>query len=422
VLVLGNPTTTEPLPALHYAEQEAKRIAQMYSTPPLVGAAATESAVFSQAEMAGILHLAAHGKYNPDNPLFSTLYLAPDKQRDGRLEVHDIYGLDLTKVTNLVVLSACQTQMGQLSKGDEVVGLNRAFLYAGTPSVMASLWSVDDKVTGLLMEGFYTHLQAGMTKAEALRQAQIDIRTEYPHPYYWAAFVLTGDGGSVAVSGGLAGVKQRLASSSDKVRIAALSEALEYVTEGSLLVAQIVKTETGAVQCAAYDLLYRETDEEGKQELLKYFPLRSEVGADYTKLRDLLAAKKWKEADQETRRLMLWVAHGEQKGRLTSIDIEQFPCADLLTIDHLWVRESGNRFGFSVQKRIYFEKRRNYDENLGWIIRAGKSRLVRYSSGIFNLDAPVGHLPYQCSWSSESSVGGNLVPSLAQKLETCSIP
>jgi CHAT domain-containing protein len=195
LLALGNPTTTEPLPALHYAEQEVKTIAQLYGMQALVGAAATETAVFSQAGSAGILHIAAHGKYNRHNPLFSTLYLAPDDQHDGRLEVHDIYGLDLTSATNLVVLSACQTQMGFLSKGDEVVSLNRAFLYAGTPSVMASLWSVDDKVTGLLMERFYTHLRSGMTKAEALRQAQMDVRAEYPHPYYWAAFVLTGDGG-----------------------------------------------------------------------------------------------------------------------------------------------------------------------------------------------------------------------------------
>ncbi|MCL1466832.1 CHAT domain-containing protein [Argonema galeatum] len=197
VLALGNPSTTEPLPALHYAEQEVNTITQLYGTQPLVGADATETAIFSQAASAEILHIAAHGKYNSHNPLFSTLYLAPDDRHDGRLEVHDIYGLDLTSATNLVVLSACQTQLGELSKGDEVVGLNRAFLYAGTPSVMASLWSVDDKVTGLLMERFYTHLRSGMTKAIALRQAQMDIRAEYPHPYYWAAFVLVGDGGSM---------------------------------------------------------------------------------------------------------------------------------------------------------------------------------------------------------------------------------
>jgi CHAT domain-containing protein/SpoVK/Ycf46/Vps4 family AAA+-type ATPase/Tfp pilus assembly protein PilF len=194
LLALGNPTTTEPLPALHYAQQEAHTIAQLYNTEALVGAAATQTALFSKARSAEILHIAAHGKYNRHNPLFSTLYLAPDDQDDGRLEVHDIYTLDLTLATNLVVLSACQTQLGELSKGDEVVGLTRAFLYAGTPSVMASLWSVDDKVTGLLMERFYTYLRSGMTKAQALRMAQMEVRAEYPHPYYWAAFVLTGDG------------------------------------------------------------------------------------------------------------------------------------------------------------------------------------------------------------------------------------
>jgi CHAT domain-containing protein len=133
--------------------------------------------------------------------LFSTIHLAEDKENDGRLEVHEVYGLDLEESTDLVVLSACQTQLGALSAGDEVVGLTRAFLYAGTPSVMASLWSVDDEATALLMERFYTHLEAGMGKGEALRQAQVDVRAEYPHPYYWAAFVLTGDAGEANVQG-----------------------------------------------------------------------------------------------------------------------------------------------------------------------------------------------------------------------------
>lgn len=193
LLALGNPNTTEPLPILHFAEQEVNTIANLYNTQPLVGAAATKSAVFSQGENVEILHLAAHGQFNKHNPLFSTLYLAPGTEDDGRLEVHDIYKLDLTKTTNLVVLSACQTQMGELSEGDEVVGLNRAFLYAGTPCVIATLWSVNDKVTSFLMEHFYVHLRSGMAVSEALRMAQMETRDEYPHPYFWAAFVLTGD-------------------------------------------------------------------------------------------------------------------------------------------------------------------------------------------------------------------------------------
>jgi CHAT domain-containing protein/tetratricopeptide (TPR) repeat protein len=198
LLALGNPTTAEALSELHFAEEEARAVAELYGSYPLVGEEATESAVWSRAGKVGMLHLAAHGHYNPFNPLFSAIYLAGDDGHDGRLEVHEVYGLDLTAVTDLVVLSACQTQIGELSAGDEVVGLSRAFLHAGTPSVIASLWTVDDKATALLMEHLYTHLRDGMDKAEALQQAQLEVREEYPHPYYWAAFVLTGDPGEVA--------------------------------------------------------------------------------------------------------------------------------------------------------------------------------------------------------------------------------
>lgn len=99
-----------------------------------------------------------------------------------------------------MVLSACESQLGNLNAGDELVGLTRAFFFAGTPTIVASLWTVDDQATGLLMERFYTHLRAGMGKAAALRQAQIDIRAEYPNPYYWAAFVLSGDVGTPATT------------------------------------------------------------------------------------------------------------------------------------------------------------------------------------------------------------------------------
>jgi len=96
-----------------------------------------------------------------------------------------------------VVLSACQTNLGDLSEGDELLGLTRAFFFAGTPTVVASLWNVEDESTALLMERFYTHLRGGMGKAEALRQTQLEVREQYPNPYYWAGFVLTGDPGEV---------------------------------------------------------------------------------------------------------------------------------------------------------------------------------------------------------------------------------
>ena len=86
--------------------------------------------------------------------------------------------------------------MGEALEGDEVVGLTRAFFFAGTPTVIASLWNVDDEATAILMKSFYLHLQEGMGKAEALRQAQVEVREEHPSPFYWAAFVLSGDPGA----------------------------------------------------------------------------------------------------------------------------------------------------------------------------------------------------------------------------------
>ena len=98
------------------------------------------------------------------------------------------------------MLSACETQLGPRSGGDDLVGLTRAFLYAGAPTVGASLWSVNDQATAVLMTAFYRHLRDGMSKAQALQAAQTETRAQYPHPYYWAAFVLTGDPGAPAAT------------------------------------------------------------------------------------------------------------------------------------------------------------------------------------------------------------------------------
>jgi CHAT domain-containing protein len=205
-LVLGNPATdNDELPALTGAEAEAETIATLYDSAPLLGEMATEAEVRDRAAEAGILHIAAHGAFEQAAPLESTLYLTPEGDDDGRLTVREIYGLDLQQA-DLVVLSACETQIddtgivhGQLSvdSGDEIIGLTRAFFYAGTPSVVSTLWRVDDETSGLLMERFYTHLHDGMGKAEALRQAQMDVRADYPNPYYWAGYVLSGEAGEL---------------------------------------------------------------------------------------------------------------------------------------------------------------------------------------------------------------------------------
>jgi CHAT domain-containing protein len=92
---------------------------------------------------------------------------------------------------DLVTLSACETALGKVATGDDVVGFTRGFLYAGARSLISSLWQVDDQATRDLMVAFYSNLQS-MTKDEALRQAQLKVKKQYQHPYYWAAFVLTG--------------------------------------------------------------------------------------------------------------------------------------------------------------------------------------------------------------------------------------
>jgi len=180
------------LPPLQYADEEAGAVANLFHTKAL--GKVSKATFLKQSGDYSILHIAAHGELDSVNPLFSRIWLAPDENDGGALTVHEVYDMDLQK-TSMVVLSACETQLGAQSKGDDITGLNRAFIYAGTPTVVASLWTVDDQTTGLLMRSFYTHLRSGMGKAEALRAAQSETRQRYPNPYYWAAFVLTGDAG-----------------------------------------------------------------------------------------------------------------------------------------------------------------------------------------------------------------------------------
>lgn len=199
-LVFGNPETGDPnLTPLGYAESEARSVASLLHASVAIGAEASESRLREGATGAGVVHLAAHGGYNTANPLYSTIYLAPSDQAsgdDGRLETHEVYGLDL-KAADLVVLSACQSNVGELSAGDELVGLTRAFFFAGTPTVLSSLWSVDDAATEQLMTTFYRYWETGMDKAEALQAAQAEVRSDprWGSPFYWAGFVLNGDPG-----------------------------------------------------------------------------------------------------------------------------------------------------------------------------------------------------------------------------------
>jgi CHAT domain-containing protein len=191
VLVLAN-DQEEGLSHLSYAYEEARKVAALFGTQPLLGDAATTSTLRTSAGNYDMVHLIAHFELDTVNPQSTRIILASGKGSDSPLGLSQVFGLDLRK-TSLVVLSGCQSQLGKRSRGDDIIGMSRAFIYAGTPSVIASLWSVDDQATQQLMVAFYTHLRQGQSKAEALRSAQLEIRQEYPNPYYWAGFVLTGD-------------------------------------------------------------------------------------------------------------------------------------------------------------------------------------------------------------------------------------
>lgn len=189
ILAVGNPDLGPTL-NLRYAEREAEAVGAHYpGAIVLVRGDATKPRVKALSRQAGLLHFATHAELNEQSPLASALLLAPEGAENGRLDVREIFGLELH--ARLVVLSACETALGQLSRGDELVGLQRAFLYAGTPAIVTTLWKVDDRASFELMRTFYDNLEA-LGPAGALRQAQRTVRTEFPHPFAWAGFVVTG--------------------------------------------------------------------------------------------------------------------------------------------------------------------------------------------------------------------------------------
>ncbi|MEW6669215.1 MAG: CHAT domain-containing tetratricopeptide repeat protein [Thermodesulfobacteriota bacterium] len=191
LFALGNPARQGPEPPLEFAEEEVSTIAKNFSTSTVRTGKEARESLMKQMDLSGVgmIHIAAHGRFNASEPLKSALLLAGDDKDDGDLETFEIFSLSLNP--RLVVLSACESGVGKLEGGDEVQGLNRAFLYAGSGGVVSSLWSVSDRSTYQLMKAFYTLLAAGPA-AEALREAQIQLMKDHPMPFHWAAFYLTG--------------------------------------------------------------------------------------------------------------------------------------------------------------------------------------------------------------------------------------
>ncbi len=180
-LVVGNPKmptiplTLETLSPLEWAEAEANAIAPIFHTQPITGQAATKVNIVEQISKARIIHLATHGLLDDIRQLGvpGAIALAPSNNDNGFLTAGEIYHMKLN--AQLVVLSACSTGRGRIT-GDGVVGLSRCLIAAGVPSIIVSLWSVNDQSTALLMVKFYQILQQGITATVALNQAQLWLR------------------------------------------------------------------------------------------------------------------------------------------------------------------------------------------------------------------------------------------------------
>ncbi len=186
-LIVGNPTMPkmengQQLPALPGTEKEAQVISNFLGTQPLIGEQANIQNVTGQMPNADIIHLATHGNSQ-------SIALAPAEGQTGFLS-GEIYGMNLR--ANLVVLSACDTGLGDITS-DGVVGIARPFMAAGVKSVVVSLWSVPDAATSDLMIEFYNNLKTKPNKAQALQQAMLTIMKQHPEPVNWAGFILVGE-------------------------------------------------------------------------------------------------------------------------------------------------------------------------------------------------------------------------------------
>jgi CHAT domain-containing protein len=208
----------KPLPG---TVMELQQLSQFYDENKCVyGAEISESYFKDEAKNYDLIHIATHGVMNEYNPSKSFILMAPSENDDGKLTVEEIYNLDLN--SQFVTLSACETGLGDLSGGDELIGLSRAFIYAGTSAVIVSLWKVDDISTSLLMTKMHQLVDAGLPLSTALSQAQRDLiksnfnprasrgtrsiewhsdlsdvvnskETKFASPYFWAPFIIIGN-------------------------------------------------------------------------------------------------------------------------------------------------------------------------------------------------------------------------------------
>jgi len=180
-LVMGIPDERAP-----EILSEVKSVAALLPHPELfLGGEATVDVLRQRGAESSLLHVATHGSYRQDNPMFSCIRMG-----DGYLNLYDLYQMRLP--SKLVTLSGCATGMNFVSAGDELLGLQRGLFCAGATSLLLSLWDVHDQSTAKLMAAFYSSYMASQDLPAALQSAMRQLREANPHPYFWAPFVLVG--------------------------------------------------------------------------------------------------------------------------------------------------------------------------------------------------------------------------------------
>jgi len=180
-LVMGVPDARTP----HIADEVQSVAALLPDARILMGEAVTAERLKIDGAGTRFVHIATHGHFRSDNPMLSSIQLG-----SGPFSVFDLYQLRLS--AELVTLSGCSTGLNAVVSGDELRGLVRGLLYAGASSVLLTLWDVYDESTTEFMKTFYRHLRAGASKAGALQAGMRELRERYPHPFFWAPFILVG--------------------------------------------------------------------------------------------------------------------------------------------------------------------------------------------------------------------------------------
>lgn len=185
----------EDIIALKGADTEARQIAALFEADVFLGDIASKQQFLQKANSYNLLHLAMHSTINNLNAELTNLSFSPT-EKDFQMFISELYNMEIN--ADMVVLSACNTGVGKLKKGEGLINVSRAFTYAGVPSIVMSLWNVPDKETAQIMVSFYKYLKKGYSKNRAMRLAKLDYFASVDdpalkHPYYWAGFIVYGN-------------------------------------------------------------------------------------------------------------------------------------------------------------------------------------------------------------------------------------